>query len=116
MNLLTLTTSKPICVLAASRQFKSRFNGNPAMRTLFSCLLVLVLFTRSFEMTGRSDEGMWLLDEPPRELLKAKYGFDLSNDWLEHARLSSIRFNNGGSGSFVSSDGLMITNHHVGSD
>ncbi len=67
-------------------------------------------------MTARSDEGMWLLNEPPRELLKEKYGFDLTADWLEHARLASIRFNNGGSGSFVSADALIITNHHVGAD
>ncbi len=67
-------------------------------------------------MTARSDEGMWLLNDPPRELLKTKYGFNLTDDWLEHARLASIRFNNGGSGSFVSADGLIITNHHVGAD
>ncbi|MCE9530274.1 MAG: S46 family peptidase [Planctomycetes bacterium] len=67
-------------------------------------------------MTAQSDEGMWLLNEPPREHLKAKYGFDLTDDWLEHARLASIRFNNGGSGSFVSPNGLIITNHHIGSD
>jgi hypothetical protein len=36
-----------------------------------------------------------LLNEPPRELLKSKYGFDLTDAWLEHARLASIRFNNG---------------------
>lgn len=67
-------------------------------------------------MTARSDEGMWLLNEPPRELLKSKYDFDLTDAWLEHARLASIRFNNGGSGSFVSSCGLIITNHHIGAD
>jgi len=67
-------------------------------------------------MTARCDEGMWLLDDPPRELLKAKYDFHLTPEWLEHARLASIRFNNGGSGSFVSANGLMITNHHVGAD
>ncbi len=63
-----------------------------------------------------SDEGMWLLNEPPRERLKEKYGFDLTKEWLEHAQLASIRFNNGGSGSFVSPNGLIITNHHIGSD
>src|SRR5579862_6228664 len=65
------------------------------MRILFSCLVVVVFLTGSFEMTVRSDEGMWLLDEPPRALLQEKYGFDLTDEWLEHARLSSIRFNNG---------------------
>ncbi len=78
--------------------------------------LVCLLVMGSLPMTARSDEGMWLLNEPPRELLKSKYGFDLTDAWLEHARLASIRFNNGGSGSFVSPNGLIITNHHVGAD
>lgn len=67
-------------------------------------------------MPAYSDEGMWLLNDPPRERLKEKYGFDLTDAWLEHARLASVRFNNGGSGSFVSPNALLITNHHIGSD
>ena len=57
---------------------------------------------------------MWLFNEPPKDKIKAKYGFDLTQEWLDHVRLSSVRFNNGGSGSFVSADGLTFTNHHVG--
>ena len=67
-------------------------------------------------MPAYSDEGMWLLNDPPRERLKEKYGFELTDAWLEHARLASVRLNNGGSGSFVSPNGLLITNHHIGSD
>ncbi len=63
-----------------------------------------------------ADEGMWLLNEPPRQLLKEKYGFDLTDAWLERARLASVRFNSGGSGGFVSADGLIVTNHHIGAD
>src|SRR6185369_2673142 len=65
---------------------------------------------------ARADEGMWLYSAPPRELIKKKYGFDLTDAWLEHLMKSSVRFNSGGSGSFVSADGLVITNHHVGAD
>lgn len=66
--------------------------------------------------TARADEGMWLLNAPPRDLLKEKYGFDMTDAWLQRAQLANIRFNSGGSGSFVSPDGLIVTNHHIGAD
>ncbi|MCS6852661.1 MAG: S46 family peptidase [Gemmataceae bacterium] len=65
---------------------------------------------------GQADEGMWLFNNPPRHLLKEKYGFVPSDAWLEHVQKSAVRFNSGGSGSFVSADGLVMTNHHVGAD
>lgn len=64
----------------------------------------------------RSDEGMWLYNDPPREQVRAKYGFELTDPWLEHLQKASVRFNSGGSGSFVSEDGLVLSNHHVGAD
>ncbi len=67
-------------------------------------------------MTSQGDEGMWLFSNPPKQLLKDKYQIDLTDDWLQHLQLSSVRLNNGGSGSFVSPKGLLLTNHHVGSD
>jgi hypothetical protein len=63
-----------------------------------------------------ADEGMWLYNQFPKQAFKAKYGFEPSEEWLKHVRLSSVRFNSGGSGSFVSSNGLVMTNHHVGAD
>ncbi len=62
------------------------------------------------------DEGMWLFNKPPKELLKTRYGFNVTDAWLEHVQKASVRFNSGGSGSFVSPDGLVMTNHHVGAD
>jgi Peptidase S46 len=57
---------------------------------------------------------MWLYNSFPQDKVKAKYGFEPAQKWLDHVRLSSVRFNNGASGSFVSADGLTLTNHHVG--
>jgi hypothetical protein len=56
---------------------------------------------------------MWTLDNPPLKQLKERYGFEPTPEWLDHVRLSSVRFNDGGSGSFVSPTGLVLTNHHV---
>jgi len=61
-----------------------------------------------------ADEGLWLFNNPPRKLLKEKYNFDPPASWYEHLQKASVRFNSGGSGSFVSADGLVMTNHHVG--
>jgi hypothetical protein len=61
----------------------------------------------------RAEEGMWTFDNPPLKELAAKYNFHPTQEWLDHLRLSSVRLNDGGSGSFVSPDGLLLTNHHV---
>jgi hypothetical protein len=82
------------------------------MKRAFCTVFFLFLFAGS----ARADEGMWLLNNLPRELLKKKYDFDLTDAWRDRAMKASIRFNNGGSGSFVSPNGLAITNHHIGSD
>jgi hypothetical protein len=56
---------------------------------------------------------MWTFDNPPLKQLKDKYNFAPDKAWLDHVRLSSVRLNDGGSGSFVSPHGLLLTNHHV---
>jgi len=67
-------------------------------------------------MLCSADEGMWLFSNPPRKLLKERYNFEPTQEWLNHLQQSAVRFNSGGSGSFVSSKGLVMTNHHVGAD
>jgi hypothetical protein len=58
-----------------------------------------------------ADEGMWTYDHPPLKQIEERYGFKPSQEWLDHLRLSSVDMY--ASGSFVSPDGLMLTNHHV---
>jgi len=62
----------------------------------------------------RGDEGMWTFDNPPTRRLQERYGFTPTQEWLDKVRLAAVRFMAGGSGSFVSPEGLMLTNHHVG--
>ena len=79
---------------------------------LVSGFLVCVFVTAQ----ALADGGLWLYNEFPKEKVQAKYGFSPTQTWLDHLRLSSVRFNNGGSGSFVSPDGLTFTNHHIGEE
>src|SRR5258708_35225672 len=71
-------------------------------------LVVLVLAAAAL----RADEGMWTYDNFPKDKVKQSYGFSPTDAWLESARLSSVRLAGGCSGSFVSADGLVMTNHH----
>lgn len=77
----------------------------------FACLLLLFTLVVPFAF---ADEGMWTYDNPPLKQWKEIYGFEPSAEWLENARLASVKIG-GGSASFVSPNGLIVTNHHVAS-
>src|SRR5437016_5051115 len=87
-----------------SNRFRSRFYHS------------LFVFAVGLNTSALADEGMWLFNAPPLKQLKEKYNFEPSSQWLEHLQKASVRFNSGGSGSFISANGLCITNHHVGAD
>lgn len=78
----------------------------------FSTITVLIAILIS-PFVSRADEGMWTFDNPPRKQWKERYNFEPTDEWLEHVRLASIRLNDGGSGAFISPDGLLITNQHI---
>src|SRR6266481_3728878 len=83
----------------------------------FLCALILALFSlQTLNFTALADEGMWTFNNVPRAEIKKKYGFDITDEWLKKAQLASVRFNNGGSGSFVSPNGLVLTNYHIVED
>ena len=75
------------------------------MRRLSALALLLAL------PALRADEGMWTFDNLPVKQLKEKFAFEPSKDWIDHVRLSSLTLG-GCSGSFVSAEGLVLTNHH----
>ena len=74
-------------------------------RTVLALLMVLPAL--------RADEGMWTFDNIPVQQIKSKYGVELDAAWLQRLQLATLRFP-GGTGAFVSRDGLVVTNHHVG--
>ena len=76
------------------------------------CVVLLAAVCMFTGVLASADEGMWLYNAVPKDKIKAKYGFEITQPWLDHLRLSSVRL--GASASFVSPDGLIFTNHHVG--
>src|SRR5437773_7608212 len=93
----------------APASMKLARHPSSARRGIFLGLVLAAMLA----VTAAADEGMWTFDNPPVKQLKDKYNFTPAEQWLDHIRLSSVRFNDGGSGSFVSPNGLVITNHHV---
>src|SRR2546430_15093687 len=79
--------------------------------------LILALFSlQTLNFTALAEEGMWPFNNVPRAEIKKKYGFDVTDEWLRKVQLASVRFNNGGSGSFVFPDGFGLTNYHTAED
>ncbi len=87
-----------------------------AFRKTFCFLLVTFLLLQTLRIKTLADEGMWPFNNLPTAEIKSRYGFEVTESWLRKVQLASLRFNSGASGSFVSANGLVMTNHHVASD
>src|SRR5688572_2480492 len=72
------------------------------------CLLLLI----GIVSTAMADEGMWTFDNFPRATVKQKYRADIDEAWLGRVQRSITRLEGGCTGSFVSPEGLVLTNHH----
>jgi hypothetical protein len=81
---------------------------------MFKRLFVLILpcLALGFTRPAIADEGMWTFDNFPKSKVKIAYGFEPSDDWLGQVMRASARIGAGCSASFVSSEGLVVTNHH----
>ncbi len=78
--------------------------------------LIASLLLGLLELTSvRADEGMWLLNQFPKPLVEQRYGFQVSDEFLDLLRTATVRITHG-TASFVSPEGLLFTNHHVGAD
>jgi len=85
-------------------------------RRMLAALLGALFSLQTLHFTALADEGMWTFNNVPRAEIKKKYGFEITDAWLKKVQMASVRFNNGGSGSFVSPNGLVLTNYHIVED
>jgi Peptidase S46 len=101
--------------ISTSVAIRFRRVGRPkclTFRSIFPAVLVILLAFCCFTRLSQADEGMWTFNNFPSQKVQAKYGFAPSQSWLDHVRESSLRIAEGCTASFISPNGLVMTNHH----
>jgi len=78
--------------------------------------ILIAVMAAMMSLSALADEGMWTFDNPPQARLAEKYGVKLDTAWLDRVRLATVRLEGGCTGSFISADGLILTNHHCGEE
>src|SRR5215204_4088657 len=84
-------------------------------RHLRAALAALLLAATLAPPPALADEGMWAFNNLPRAEIKRRYGFEVTDDWVRRVQSATVRFPNG-TGSFVSPEGLVLTNYHIVED
>ena len=87
-------------------------SGTCMFRRTTNALLATTIVLGAGSLPARADEGMWTTFNFPKAAVKQKYGVDISDSWLERVQRATTRLEGGCTGSFVSKDGLVLTNHH----
>src|SRR5918998_1771651 len=85
------------------------------MRRTRAALAALLLLAGVFAPAAKADEGMWTFNNLPRAEIKKRYGFEVTDEWARRVQSATVRFPNG-TGSFVSPEGLVLTNYHIVED
>src|SRR5215471_11982531 len=82
------------------------------LKFMLATLCATVVVVCALTPVLHAEEGMWTFNNFPAKSVGTKYGFTPSQEWLDHVRMSSLRIAGGCSASFISPNGLVMTNHH----
>ncbi|HRO73996.1 MAG TPA: S46 family peptidase, partial [Saprospiraceae bacterium] len=90
-------------------------NKKIVLSVLISFIILSV--NHAQKKAGPHDFGkMWTFENPPKKWLKETYGMDVQDEWFDYVRKSSLKFASWCSASFISDQGLIMTNHHCSRD
>ena len=90
--------------------------GSLVARELLMKRISIAAMAAMASLGAAADEGMWTFDNPPHAAIESKFGVTLDDAWLDRVRGATVRLETGCTGSFISAEGLILTNHHCAED